>query len=72
MRDFMYMAEIMRTSVPSLRVPLEAEIELGDNWASTKTVPEWEEAMRNRSIDWQESSKELKRAVLICLELNKE
>lgn len=72
MKDFMYMAEIMRTSVPSLRVPLEAEIELGDNWASTKTVPEWEEAMRNRSTDWQESSKELKRAVLICLELNKE
>ena len=72
MKDFMYMAEIMRTSVPSLRVPLEAEIELGDNWASTKTVPEWEEAMRNRSTDWQESSKELKRAVLICLDLNKE
>ena len=34
------MAEIMRTSVPNLRVPLEASPELGDNWASTKEVSE--------------------------------
>lgn len=63
------MAEIMRTSVPNLRVPLEAEIELGDNWASTKEVPEWIELRDKNDEDWQRASNELKKAVNICEKL---
>lgn len=63
------MAEIMRTSVPNLRVPLEAEIELGDNWASTKEVPEWIELRDKNDEAWQKASDELKKAVNICEKL---
>ena len=63
------MAEIMRTSVPNLRVPLEAEIELGDNWASTKEIPDWIESRDNNDEDWQKASDELKKAVNICEKL---
>lgn len=63
------MAEIMRTSVPNLRVPLEAEIELGDNWASTKEIPNWIESRDNNDEDWQRASNELKKAVNICEKL---
>ena len=60
------MAEIMRTSVPNLRVPLEASPELGDNWASTKEIPDWIESRDNNDEDWQRASNELKKAVNIC------
>ena len=60
------MAEIMRTSVPNLRVPLEASPELGDNWASTKEVPEWIELRDKNDEAWQRASNELKKAVNIC------
>ena len=60
------MAEIMRTSVPNLRVPLEASPELGDNWASTKEVPEWIELRDKNDEAWQKASDELKKAVNIC------
>lgn len=60
------MAEIMRTSVPNLRVPLEASPELGDNWASTKEIPDWIESRDNNDEDWQKASDELKKAVNIC------
>ena len=60
------MAEIMRTSVPNLRVPLEATPELGDNWASTKEIPAWIESRDNNDEDWQRASDELKKAVNIC------
>lgn len=60
------MAEIMRTSVPNLRVPLEASPELGDNWASTKEVPEWIELRDKNDEAWQKASNELKKAVNIC------
>lgn len=60
------MAEIMRTSVPNLRVPLEASPELGDNWASTKEIPDWLESRDNNDEDWQKASDELKKAVNIC------
>ena len=63
------MAEIMRTSVPNLRVPLEASPELGDNWASTKKIPEWLESRDNNDKDWQKASDELKKAVNICEKL---
>lgn len=60
------MAEIMRTSVPNLHVPLEASPELGDNWASTKEIPAWIESRDNNDEDWQRASDELKKAVNIC------
>lgn len=63
------MAEIMRTSVPNLRVPLEASPELGDNWASTKEIPAWIESRNNNDEDWQKASDELKKAVNICEKL---
>lgn len=66
------MAEIMRTSMPNLRVPLEASPELGDNWASTKEVPVWIELRDKNDEAWQKASAELKQAVNICDKLLKE
>lgn len=66
------MAEIMRTSVPNLRVPLEAEIELGDNWASTKEIRDWIEIRETDKEAWEKTSPELKQAVSICEKLIKE
>lgn len=66
------MAEIMRTSVPNLRIPLEASPELGDNWASTKEVTEWIELRDKNDEAWQKTSAELKQAVNICDKLLKE
>ena len=60
------MAEIMRTAMPNLRVPLEASPELGDNWASTKEVSEWIKLRDEKAEDWLKASPELKRAVNIC------
>ena len=60
------MAEIMRTSIPTLKIPLEASPELGDNWASTKEIPAWIESRDNNDEDWQKASDELKKAVDIC------
>ena len=66
------MAEIMRTAMPGLRVPLEASPELGDNWASTKEIGEWVELRDKNDLDWQMASEELKTAVNICDKLLKE
>lgn len=66
------MAEIMRTSVPNLRVPLEAEIELGDNWANTKEIKDWLKIRETDKEAWSKTSPELKKAVSICEELIKE
>ena len=66
------MAEIMRTCIPTLKIPLEASPELGDNWASTKEIPAWIESRDNNDEDWQKASDELKKAVIICERLLKE
>jgi DNA polymerase-1 len=66
------MAELMRTSMPNLRVPLEASPELGDNWASTKVVTEWIELRDKNDEAWLNTSPELKQAVNICDKLLKE
>lgn len=63
--DVYKMAHIMRTCV-KLRVPLEAEPEFGDNWASTKTVSEWIEEANKNSESWIKASKQLKETVRIC------
>lgn len=72
MIDLYRMAEIMRTAMPGLRIPLEASPELGDNWASTKEVTEWIELRDKNDEAWIKSSDELKRAVNICDKLLKE
>ena len=66
------MAEIMRTSVPNLRIPLEASPELGDNWAETKEVSEWIELKNSNDEAWIKASDTLKKAVLICEKLLQE
>ena len=66
------MAEIMRTSVPNLRIPLEAEPELGENWAETKEVSEWVELKNSNGEAWIKASDTLKKAVLICEKLLQE
>lgn len=66
------MAELMRTSMPNLRIPLEASPELGDNWASTKEVTEWIELRDKNDEAWLKTSPELKQAVNICDKLLKE
>ena len=66
------MAEIMRTAMPGLRVPLEASPELGDNWASTKEVSEWIELRDKKDEAWLKASDNLKKAVNICDKLLKE
>ena len=62
----------MKTSVPNLRVPLDAEIELGDNWADVKEVSEWLSLRDNKDEKWKNASNELKQAIFICEELKKE
>ena len=69
MIDFYRMAEVMRTSVKGLKVPLEAEIELGENWASTKTIPEWLEIRKEEPEKWAKLSSELRTSVEICEQL---
>ena len=68
MRNFYRMADYMRNAI-ELRVPLEAEIELGDNWASTKTIGDWKEEKDNNTDTWLNTSAELKKSVEICLDL---
>ena len=63
--DVYKMAHVMRTCV-KLRVPLEAEPEFGDNWASTKTVSEWIEEANKNSESWIKASKQLKETIRIC------
>lgn len=66
------MAEIMRTAMPGLRIPLEASPEVGDNWASTKEVSEWLELRDKNDEAWLKASDNLKKAVNICDKLLKE
>jgi DNA polymerase I-like protein with 3'-5' exonuclease and polymerase domains len=72
MRALYRMAEIMRTAMPGLRVPLEAEIELGDDWAETKEIKDWVKMRENDREAWEKTSPQLKQAVSICERLIKE
>lgn len=69
--DVYKMAEIMTTTIP-LKVPLEAEPEFGENWASTKTVSEWLEVRNNEPEKWEKLSSELKETIEICVRLKQE
>lgn len=70
-RSVYEMAKIMTTTVP-LNVPLEAEVELGENWAETKEIKDWLEIRDNSPDKWEKLSESLKQAVLICEKLIKE
>ena len=59
------MAQIMTTTVP-LKVPLEAEPELGENWAGTKTIGEWLKVRDKEHEKWESLSDNLKKAILIA------
>ena len=59
------MAQIMTTTVP-LNVPLEAEPELGENWAGTKTIGEWLKVRDKEPEKWESLSDNLKKAILIA------
>ena len=59
------MAQIMTTTVP-LKVPLEAEPELGENWAGTKTIGEWLKVRDKEPEKWESLSDNLKKAILIA------
>lgn len=64
-RNVYEMAKVMTTTIP-LKVPLEAEPELGENWASTKTIPEWLEVKEKEPQKWEALSDNLKDAILIA------
>lgn len=72
LKDFYRLADIMKNAVPTLRVPLEAEIEIGDNWANTKEIKDWVECRKENNADWKNSSVQLKEAVAICEEILRE
>ena len=63
--DVYEMAKIMTTTI-SLKVPLEAEPELGENWESTKTIPEWLEIKEKAPEKWEALSDKLKKAIIIA------
>ena len=65
------MAELMKTTIP-LNVPLDAEIELGDNWANTKEIKDWLKIRDNEPDEWDSLSKPLRQSILICEKLIKE
>ena len=64
-RDVYRMAQIMTTTVP-LKVPLEAEPELGENWAETKTISDWLEVRDKEPEKWESLSDNIKKAILIA------
>lgn len=70
-KDLFRMAEIMRNCVPSLRVPLEAEPEIGTDWYNVKTLKEWLECKKENNADWQKTSQEVRDFVIIAEELLK-
>ena len=45
------------------------EYELGDNWASTKTIGEWVEVRKNEPEKYNALSEELRSAITICEQL---
>ena len=65
------MAELMKTTIP-LNVPLDAEIELGDNWANTKEIKDWLKIRNNEPDEWESLSEPLRQSILICEKLIKE
>ena len=70
--DLYRMAEIMRTAIPTLRVPLEASPEIGSDWYNVKELPEWIQCRDNNDDDWKNTTQEVRDFVTIAEKLYKE
>ena len=70
--DLYRMAEIMRTAVPTLRVPLEASPEIGSDWYNVKELPEWIKCRDNNDDDWKNTTQDVRDFVIIAEKLYKE
>lgn len=64
-RSVYEMAKIMTTTVP-LNVPLEAEPEIGLNWAETKTISDWLEIKNSSKEEWEQLPLNLRQAIEIA------
>lgn len=69
--DLYRMAEIMRTAVEGLRVPLEASPEIGSDWYNVKELPEWIECKEANNEDWQNTTQDVRDFVCIAERLLK-
>ena len=70
--DLYRMAEIMRTVIPTLRVPLEASPEIGSDWYNVKELPEWIKCRDNNDDDWKNTTQDVRDFVTIAEKLYKE
>ena len=70
--DLYRMAEIMRTAIPTLRVPLEASPEIGSDWYNVKELPEWIKCRDNNDDDWKNTTQDVRDFVTIAEKLYKE
>lgn len=70
--DLYRMAEIMRTAIPTLRVPLEASPEIGSDWYNVKELPEWIKCRDNNDDDWKNTTQDVRDFVAIAEKLYKE
>lgn len=64
--DLYRMAEIMRTSVKGLKVPLEAEPEIGSNWYDVKTLTEWIDCKKENNEDWKNTTQDVRDFICIA------
>ena len=70
--DLYRMAEIMRTAIPTLRVPLEASPEIGSDWYNVKELPEWIKCRDSNDDDWKNTTQDVRDFVTIAEKLYKE
>jgi hypothetical protein len=70
--DLFRMAELMRTAMPTLRVPLEASPEIGTDWYNVKEYPDWIKCRDNKEEDWFTTSQEVRDFVNLTEKLLKE
>lgn len=67
--DLFRMAELMRTAVPNLMVPLEASPEIGSDWYNVKEIKEWIECKKENNDDWKGTTQEVRDFVIIAEKL---
>lgn len=70
--DLYRMAEIMRTAIPTLRVPLEASPEIGSDWYNVKELPAWIKCRDSNDDDWKNTTQDVRDFVTIAEKLYKE
>ena len=70
-RNAFRMSDIMCHSV-DLKVPLIADIELGDDWYNVHEIGEWLEFRDNNTEEWQNATEATKQNVNLCEKIMKE